>query len=122
MFTFVYIIFFTSNNHTYECNLLFNNRQGSCSFWFRSKEGILQSISGSSSIMIWSLINTSKNMYYMVLSFLVQISQKSSSHFSSLVYTIYLQSRRREFPFGMPHVSSFLFLTHSSHLSLPMVL
>ena len=41
MFTFVYIIFFTSNNHTYECNLLFNNRQGSCSFWFRSKEGIL---------------------------------------------------------------------------------
>src|ERR1700674_33069 len=43
MFTFVYIIFFTSNNHTYECNLLFNNRQGSCSFWFRSKEGILHS-------------------------------------------------------------------------------
>src|ERR1700676_4877430 len=42
MFTLVYIIFFTSNNHTYECTLLFNNRQGSCSFWFRSKEGILQ--------------------------------------------------------------------------------
>src|ERR1700692_3203955 len=42
MFTFVYIIFFTSNNHTYECTLLFNNRKGSGSFWFRSKEDILQ--------------------------------------------------------------------------------
>ena len=42
MFTFVYIVFFTSNNHTYECTLLFNNRKGSCSFWFRSKEDILE--------------------------------------------------------------------------------
>src|SRR5882762_1522002 len=50
MFTFVYIIFFTSNNHTYECNLLFNNRQGSCSFWFRSKEGILQMCHASSPV------------------------------------------------------------------------
>jgi hypothetical protein len=32
---------FTSHNHTYECTQLFNNRKGSCSFWFRSKKDIL---------------------------------------------------------------------------------
>jgi hypothetical protein len=72
--------------------------------------------SGSSSITIWSPINTSKSIYYMALSSLVQTSRKSLSHFSFLAYTIYLQSRRRASPFGMPHVMFFIFLTHSSHL------
>jgi len=45
MFTSVYIVFFTSNNHTYECTLLFNNSEGSCSFWFRGRKDILHFIS-----------------------------------------------------------------------------
>src|SRR5882762_9365615 len=53
MFTFVYIIFFTSNNHTYECTLLFNNRQGSCHFGSEVRKVSYISVDG---IRIWDYL------------------------------------------------------------------
>jgi hypothetical protein len=83
MFTFIYIVFFTSNNHTYECALLFNNRKGSCSFWFRSKEDILHISTSSSSRFLFHLSSLSFPSQAFTASFTfsksTQMSHKSSS-------------------------------------------